>query len=268
MYKIGVIGAGNMGLAIIDGAINCKIFKNSDVAVFDISKERMDLCESKGYTVFKDELDIVNNCQMVLFAVKPQVFGKLLEKIVTKKDELHNKIFITIAAGISIEYIQKYLGYETKIVRVMPNTPLMIGYGASALSKSKSVSNSEFENVLKIFKSMGEAAVIPEEQMNKIIAVNGSSPAYVYYFINCIAKSAKNMGIDSEVAKKLIVQTFIGAAKMVVKTGKEPEDLIRQVCSPGGTTIESIKVFDNSDLFDVINEGCMKCVKRADELSN
>ncbi|QSX04852.1 pyrroline-5-carboxylate reductase [Sedimentibacter sp. zth1] len=268
MYKIGSIGAGNMGLAIIDGSVNCKAFDKTEVAIFDIMPEKIDLCKSKGYTVLPSEQSIIENCEIVLLAVKPQVYESLLAKLKEAKNRPQNQIIITIAAGISTSYIQKFLGDETKIIRIMPNTPLLIGCGACAFSKTQNVNDNEFENIMNIFKNMGEVAVIPENQMNNIIAANGSSPAYVYYFINCIAKSVENMGVDKDVAKKLVAKTFIGAAEMVLKTGKEPEELIKQVCSPGGTTIESIKVFDEKNLYSIIDEGCVKCVERANELNS
>lgn len=267
MYKIGSIGAGNMGLAIIDGAVGCKAFSNNDVAIFDICQDKIDLCKSKGYSVFSSEEDIYANCEIVLLAVKPQVYESLLNKLRDSHKKVKNQVIITIAAGISTSYIQNFLGEDTKVIRVMPNTPLLIGHGACAFSRTENVSDEEFNNILKIFENMGEVAVIPEEHMNDIIAANGSAPAYVYYFIDCITRSVEKMGVEKEVAKKLVAQTFVGAAEMVLKTGKEPKELIQQVCSPGGTTIESIKVFDEKNIYSIINESCVKCVNRAYELN-
>ena len=267
MYKIGSIGAGNMGLAIIDGAVGCKAFLNSDVAIFDICQDKIDLCKSKGYNVLPSEEDILQNCEIVLLAVKPQIYESLLNKLKDTPRKVKNQIIITIAAGISTAFIQGFLGEETKVIRVMPNTPLLIGYGACAFSKTENVSDEEFNKILKIFENMGEVAVIPEEHMNNIIAANGSSPAYVYYFIDCITRSVEKMGVEKEVARKLVAQTFVGAAEMVLRTGKEPKELIQQVCSPGGTTIESIKVFDEKNIYSIINESCVKCVNRAYELN-
>ena len=148
----------------------------------------------------------------------------------------------------------------------MPNTPLLIGRGASFLSKTDAVTEEEFEEIHRIFRSMGATAVISEDKMNEIIPVNGSSPAYVYYFIDAIAKSAQKMGVDFDTALRLAAATFIGSAEMVLKSGKTPEELIKQVCSPGGTTLESIKVFDSHSLYDIIDEACVKCTKRAYEI--
>ncbi len=267
MYKIGSIGAGNMGLAIIDGAVGSKAFLSSDIAVFDICQDKIDLCKSKGYSVLSSEEALFLNCEIVLLAVKPQIYEDVLNKLKSSSEKVNNQIIITIAAGISTSYIQNFLGEDTKVIRIMPNTPLLIGHGACAFSKTDNVNDDEFDKIIRIFETMGEVAVISEEQMNDIIPANGSSPAYVYYFIDCITSSVEKMGIDKDAAKKLVAQTFIGAAEMVLKTGKDPKELIQQVCTPGGATIESIKVFDEKNLCEIIDEACIKCVNRAYELS-
>ena len=260
-----MIGAGNMGMAILNGAISSGAIKASDIAIYDLDAEKQKVCLEKGCAVLSDEGEVYKNCAILLFAVKPQSFETLLTKLSTLRP-FEGQIIVTIAAGISIGYIQSYLRQSKKLIRVMPNTPMLIKKGAAFLSKTDAVTDGEFEQVHSIFRSMGVTAVIREEQMNEIIPVNGSSPAYVYYFINAIAKSAEKMGVDFDTALKLAAATFIGSAEMILQSGKTPEELIKMVCSPGGTTLESIKVFDAHSLYDIIDEACVKCTKRAYEI--
>ncbi|MCX7614627.1 MAG: pyrroline-5-carboxylate reductase [Clostridiales bacterium] len=265
MYQLGIIGTGNMGMAILNGAISSGSVKGSDIAIFDLSEEKQKICSEKGCTVLSDEGEVFQNSSILLLAIKPQNFEALMTKL-SALQPAKGQIIVTIAAGISTGYIQSYLNQNKKLIRVMPNTPLLINKGAVFLSKTDDVTEGEFEKVNKIFQSMGTTAVISEDKMNEVIPVNGSSPAYVYYFIDAIAKSAEKMGIDFNTALKLTALTFIGSAEMILKSGMTPEELIRQVCSPGGATLESIKVFDEHSLYDIIDEACVKCVKRAYEI--
>ena len=265
MVRFGVIGAGNMGMAIINGFVLSGAAKAEEIAVYDIDAEKQKACAQKGYTVRFDEGQVFAESEVLLFAVKPQNFEGLLSKL-SDINPPDNQLVVTIAAGISTSYIRSFLKRSNKVIRVMPNTPLLIGKGASFLSKTEEVTEDEFEKVRKIFGSMGITAVIPEDKMNEIIPVNGSSPAYVYYFIDAIAKSAEKMGVDYDTALKMAAATFIGSAEMILKSGQTPEELIKQVSSPGGTTIASLKVFAEHSLNEIIGEACVKCAQRAYEL--
>ena len=265
MYKLGVIGAGNMGMAILDGAMAANVLHAEDVAVFDLSEQRIVLCKERGFHVLQGEAEVFSQSEVVLFAVKPQNFGSLLQKLSGVKP-CDGQIVLTIAAGVSIGYLMRFLPYSKKIVRALPNTPLMLGLGATALAKTDDVSEEEFKKVAVLFSAAGEVAEIPENKMNEIIPVNGSSPAFVYYFIDAIAKSAEKMGVDYQTALRLAAKTFIGSAEMMMRSGRTAEDLIEEVCSPGGTTIEAIRVFDEKGMRNIIDEACVKCTKRAYEI--
>jgi len=264
MISFTTIGLGNMGLAIMDGAVKNGLFQSIEVGVFDVLAEKNQTAKSKGYTIFADEKQAYAESSILMLAVKPQNFEALLAKI--KGTGSPDTIIISIAAGISIPYIQERLGKETKVVRVMPNTPAMIGMGASALSPSDNISPEEFFIIQQIFDSIGVTAVLPENKMNDIIPANGSAPALVYYFIDCMAQSMEKAGISRETALPLICKTFAGSAEMLLRSNKDTAQLIKDVCSPGGTTIEAIKVFDQRELCSIIEEACDKCIKRAYEL--
>ena len=265
MKRFGSIGMGNMGSAIVDGAVRNKAFLASEIGVFDLNETKMQACKEKGYTTFKSPTEVYEQVQLVLLAVKPQNFEELLGTL-KQAAPCPNQILITIAAGISIAHIQQKLGGDTKVIRVMPNTPLLIGEGACAFSRSTNVGDSEFEQVLDIFRAMGEVVVIDESQMETIVPANGSSPAFVYYFIRALADHCERAGIDRQNAINLICKTFIGSAKMVLETGVDLDTLIQNVCSPGGATLEAIKVFDEEKLSEIIDKGCKNCVNRAKEL--
>jgi len=264
MIRFATIGLGNMGLAIMDGAVKNGLFKASEVGGYDALSEKNKAIKAKGYTIFADEMQAYAASPILMLAVKPQNFEELLAKL--KGAGSPETIIISIAAGISISYIQERLGKDTKVVRVMPNTPAMIGMGASALSPSANVSPEEFFLVQQIFDSIGVTAILAEEKMNDIIPANGSAPALVYYFIDCMAKSMEKAGIPQETALPLICKTFAGSAEMLLRSDKDASQLIKDVCSPGGTTIEAIRVFDQRELCSIIDEACTKCIKRAYEL--
>ncbi|MBR5486338.1 MAG: pyrroline-5-carboxylate reductase [Oscillospiraceae bacterium] len=263
-YKFGVIGAGNMGMAITNGIVGGKIMTPQEIGIYVHSPEKVPAFEEKGFAVCKSSAEAYKNSQFVLLGVKPQIVSEVLDEISTQSYD--GQIIISIVAGVSIKHIQSCFKDDVKVIRVMPNTPLLIGKGASAFSRSNNVSDDEFEQVINIFSLMGSTEVIDESLMNEIIPVNGSSPAFVYYIINCMLESSVKNGIDPAVAQKLICDTFIGAANMITQTDTPIPQLIKNVCSPGGTTLEAIKVFDEHNLGLIFDEAFEKCIKRAYEI--
>ncbi len=263
-YKFGVIGAGNMGFAIANGALNAGIYKQNQIILCDRSEEACDKYAKLGFAVTSDANEVYKNSQIVMLAIKPQVFEEVLSTL--EKPEVL-PLVITIAAGITTDFIKKQLG-EIQVIRVMPNTPLLIGIGATALCKNVDTDERHLESVKNIFDSLGTTVVFDDENMlNEVIPTNGSSPAFVYYFMNEMIKSAQNHGINYEDAKNLIIQSFVGSAKMVENYDGDISDLIRAVCSPGGATLEAMKVFDDEKLGDTIAKASDNCIKRSYELA-
>lgn len=265
-FKIGVIGAGKMGMSIVQGAVLTGLYKKNEIILFNRNEDKRKRNADDGYAVTDDYIDIYKDAEMVIFGIKPQNFDEVMP-IVSKISISKKPLVISIAAGISMKYLQGFLGEDCHMIRIMPNTPLLLGKGASAIAKNSVCSDEELQKVLCIFNSIGITVVFNDEnKINDIIPANGSAPAYVYYFIDAMVQNAIKHGIERESAIKLICKTFEGAACMVEKTGKTPDQLINDVCSPGGTTIEAIKVLKNAQVNKIIDQASDKCIKRAYEL--
>lgn len=266
MNSIGFIGAGNMGFAIINGIINRE--DKSDVikvSAFDKDAEKVSRVEKLGVTACKCEAEVLDSCKYVVLAVKPQMFEGVLETI--KNSVREDTVIISIAAGITAEYIQKMTISNAKVVLVMPNTPLLLGEGATALAKGDTVTQEEFDFVRGIFNSCGITAVVPQHKMKEIIAVNGSSPAFIYLFAKAFIDYAKSVEIDEKEAEKLFAKALIGSAKMMTDSGYTIDELIKMVSSPGGTTLAGLDELYKGNLTHVVNNACISCTKRAYELS-
>ncbi|MCR5601698.1 MAG: pyrroline-5-carboxylate reductase [Ruminococcus sp.] len=265
MTNIGFIGAGNMGSAIMKGISSNSLGKNVGLYAFDPFTEKLKALESFNVKGCTSEKEIMENCKYVFLAVKPQIIEGVLETIApyTTKDT----VIISIAAGIGDEFIAKKTIPNVKVILVMPNTPLLLGEGASALSRNDKVSDEEFDVVLNIFKICGKAAVISKDKMKEIIAINGSSPAFIYLFAKGFIDYAESVGIDRAAAEELFTQSLIGSAKMITDSGNTIDELIKMVSSPGGTTLAGLDRLYEGNLTDVVKNCCESCTKRAYELS-
>lgn len=264
-YKLGFIGAGNMAKAIISGMLNNGLYGNNHLCIFDINEHQMEYFKDKDIKCADSAVELVRCSEIIFLAVKPQNYESVLEEI--KPFVTEDRVFVTIAAGISTGYVQKKLEVNCPVVRVMPNTPLLLGAGATALCKSQNVSDDKFEEVKKIFESSSEVAILSEDKMNAVVSVNGSSPAYVYLFVKAMIDWSVSNGIDYDVAMKLICKTLEGSSLMLKNSGFTPDELIKMVSSPGGTTIEALKKLDQHDFYGAIIDAMNSCAKRAEELS-
>lgn len=265
-YKLGVIGAGNMGMAIAGGAVENGLYTAQDILLFNRTEEKRAQKRAMGFAVTEHYQEVYTECKMVVLGVKPQNFTEILTEL-SKENLAEKPVIISIAAGITMDTIERYLGKDCAVIRVMPNTPLQLSLGACAFVKNNAATSAQLDCVLTIFNKLGATAVFEkEDQLNDVIPYNGSGPAYVYYFIEAMAKSAEEHGFDRATILPLICKTFIGSAEMVLRSGKTPEELIRAVCSPGGTTIEAIRVLEDRDITGTIAEASDKCIKRAYEL--
>lgn len=265
MTKIGFIGAGNMGTAIMKGIAKSKL--SYEVSLFAYDKDMTKLESLKPYGVVSSLTiaDLVETCQYVFLAVKPQVFEEVLAEIAPSVTE--DTVLVSIAAGITGEYIQSKTIPNAKVVLVMPNTPLLLGDGASALAKVEPTTEEEFKVVCNIFSSCGETAVVPRDKMKEIIAINGSSPAFIYLFAKGFIDYAKSVDIDEDTAKKLFTQTLIGSAHMITSSGHSIDELIKMVSSPGGTTLKGLDELYAGNLTEIVDKACKSCTQRAYELS-
>lgn len=261
--KIGFVGAGNMAGAIIGGILNNKVAPAQNIGVINRTKAKCDKYREKGAQVFDTYEEIAKFSDIIFLAVKPQNYEEVLKAL---KGFTDNKIIVSIAAGISTDYIKSRLGENSKVVRAMPNTPLLLGCGATALSCAAPVTDKEFEKVKDIFAAGGSVDVLPEDKMNAVISVNSSSPAYVYLFAKAVVRGAVEQGIDAETATSLIAKTLEGSALMINKSGYTPDELIKMVSSPGGTTLKALEALYEHNFEDAVVDAMKRCTKRAEEL--
>ena len=201
----------------------------------------------------------------MLLSVKPQNFAEVLPQLAACT--CSKPLVLSIAAGISFAKIEAALGADTPIIRAMPNTPLMLGVGATQLVRNAAASEAQLAAVRSLFDKMGVTTVFDKEDMiNEAIPYAGSAPAYIYAYADAMVQSAKKHGIDEQDALQMFCQTMIGAAKMLMQGEKTPAELIRAVCSPGGTTLAGMQVLEERDLYGMVAEACDKCTARAYEL--
>ena len=265
MTNVGFIGAGNMGYAIMKGIAGSAMGSEIKLHAFDKYAPILERLDEFGTIKCKTEAEVVKECKYVFLAIKPQQLDEVLDAI--SADVTKDTVIVSICAGITDEYIASKTINGAKVVLVMPNTPLLLGEGATALSKSDSVSTDEFELVCKIFGSCGIYAVISKDKMKEIIAINGSSPAFIYLYAQAFVEYAKSVDIDEEVAKELFAKSLVGSAKMITDSGKTLDELITMVSSKGGTTIAGLEKLREGQLEKTVDECCKACTKRAYELS-
>lgn len=259
MTQIGFIGAGNMASAIIKGIHFSSLIIEKEIYAFDISKQKLNELEKFNVIAADSEIEVCNKSTYIILAVKPQNAENVLSKI---KETSNEKVIISIMAGISAEYIHSFLGESAKIIITMPNTPMQINQGATAMACGKNVTEDEFILASKIMTSCGIVEKVPMDKMKEIIAINGSSPAFIYQFAKGFIDYAAANNIDQNTAKILFSQSLIGAAKMMMDSSLSIDELIKQVTSPGGTTLAGLDALDNSNFNEAIQNACNACTKQ------
>jgi pyrroline-5-carboxylate reductase len=263
-----------MGTAIINGigvALMNNTLENIEDGIrlfaYDVNPEKIKNVHNVSVTVCESKEEVAGIARYLFVCVKPQIIDSVLEDI-NSFIRRENTVVVSIAAGISGDHIQKILGEKTKVIQVMPNTPLMLGEGAVALAKFTPTTQIEFDFVKGIFNSCGLTASVPKDKMNEIIAINGSSPAFIYLFAKAFIEYGTTNGLDVEVCKNLFAQSLIGSAKMILESGSSIDDLIKQVSSPGGTTVAGLEQLENAQFVQEVINACNACLKRAIELGN
>jgi len=260
--KLGFIGAGNMAGAILGGVLQKGIYAPEDIIMADPMAGQLDHIKARGVQVTTDNTAAARWAELLILAIKPQVYDAVLPGL---SGAVSGKYVVSIAPGITTEYLRRSLP-GADIIRVMPNTPLLVGMGATAIARPEHCSEAMFETVQHIFASAGEIAVIPESQMDAIIAVSGSSPAFFFRMIDAMVTEAERQGIDPELAMRMAARTMEGAANMLLGSGKTAKELTVQVCSPGGTTLAALSAFDERDFEGLIAEAMNRCTLRSKQL--
>jgi len=248
MTELGFLGAGNMGSAIMRGI--CSSDMQISVSAYDKDTAKLEALSAFGVKPCKSECELVKKCDYILLAVKPQVLGGVLDTVA--EEVTHDKVIISICAGISEDFIRSHTILSAKVVLVMPNTPMMLGLGASAISRADGVTDEEFAFAKSVIESCGIVEEVPINKMKEIIAVNGSSPAFIYLFAKGFVDYAKSVDIDPDAALKLFAQSLVGSAKMLTDSGMTVDELIKQVSSPGGTTIAGLDKLYEGKLTDTV----------------
>jgi pyrroline-5-carboxylate reductase len=241
--SIGICGTGNMGKAIIQGLVGSGLIAPEHIYIYNIHKAKAEaIQQASGVTVVDSAAELVKRVETVILAVKPNIMDSVLADI---KDVVQaDTVVISIAAGLTIERLAAPLPQGTKIIRVMPNTPALVGEGMSALAVNDAVTKDEKAAALAVFESFGKAELVAERLIDAVCGLSGSGPAYVYMFIEALADGAVLEGMPRQMAYTFAAQTVLGAAKMVLETGEHPGKLKDDVCSPGGTTIEAVRVLE------------------------
>ncbi|ADZ83327.1 pyrroline-5-carboxylate reductase [Cellulosilyticum sp. ST5] len=260
--KIGFIGAGNMAKAMLGGILANGIFNKEEIIASDASEACLKAIEdSLGISTTTDNKIVAKQADVIVLAVKPQYYGSVIEEI--KDGVQSHQIIVTIAPGQTIERLEHLFGKTLKLVRTMPNTPALVGEGITAVCKNKEVTEDELRYICKILEGFGKVEVVDEHLMDVVVSVSGSSPAYVFMFIEAMADAAVADGMPRKQAYEFAAQAVLGSAKMVLETGKHPGELKDMVCSPGGTTIEAVRVLEEKGLRSTIFEAMKACTKKA-----
>ena len=264
--KIGFIGTGNMGGAILKGYSAKARKEGNEIVAFNRTRAKVEAIAKDHPMVIAESIEeLVTDCDVILLCVEPQNFDDVMPQIVPHFTK--EKVFISIAAGITIAYLEGHLGKGAKVIRVMPNTPIMFGLGTTAMVRNENVSDKNFAAAQAIFEAGGITGEVTEDLIGAVIGVSGSSPAYTYMYIDALTKVGVNNGMDEEMSKRFAAQAVMGAARMVLESDETPEQLRDNVCSPGGTTIEAVKKLMANGFEDSVIEGAQASVDRAEEMS-
>lgn len=263
--KIGFIGLGNMASAIIGGILKQGDLKKADLlgsAPSEASRER--IVKDFGIEVTSDNKEVAAKSDVLFLAVKPQMAGGVIEEI--RADRKQDQLIVSIVAGKSHAWYREAFGTKVKLIRTMPNTPALVGEAMTAVCPGEGVNREELDLAMHLLESFGKAEVIPERLMDAVVAVSGSSPAYVFMMIEAMADAAVREGMPRKQAYKFAAQAVYGSAKMVLETGKHPGELKDMVCSPAGTTIEAVRVLEKEGFRSSLIEAMAACAETNSKL--
>ncbi|RWS02839.1 pyrroline-5-carboxylate reductase 1-like protein [Dinothrombium tinctorium] len=246
MAYVGFIGAGRMAQALSRGFLAAGV-TNAQRIIASAPREDMKsiaAMQSLGCRTTNNNIDVVDNSEIVILAVKPPVVSSILKEVSSSVTQEH--LIISVALGIPLHIMEELLPQNSRVMRVMPNTPVFVRQGASVFATGSSVRQTDIEMVHRLFSTLGICERVPESALDAVTGLSGSGPAYCYLAIEALADGGVKQGLPRELALKLAAQTLLGAAKMVLETGKHPGTLKDDVCSPGGSTIEGVSHLERS----------------------
>jgi pyrroline-5-carboxylate reductase len=263
--KVGFIGAGNMGEALIRGLVNASVVAPEAIWASDVRLERLKELDSQyGIQLAPDNLEVVRQADVVIMAVKPQIMAAVLREIASALTK--RKLMISLAAGVSTARIRAMLGREVRLIRVMPNTPALVLEGVTAIAKAEGLEADDLDVAGEIFSAVGRVVVLDEELLDAVTGLSGSGPAYVAVVIESLADGGVKMGLDRITAMTLATQTVLGAAKLLLETGMHPGALKDMVSSPGGTSIAGISALEEGGIRTTFIKAVERATSRSKEL--
>ncbi|NUU67079.1 pyrroline-5-carboxylate reductase [Enterobacteriaceae bacterium BIT-l23] len=264
--KIGFIGCGNMGKAILGGIIASGLVSAGQIWVYTPTQEKVDaLREQFGINGAQSAQEVAQIADIVFAAVKPNIMLKMLTDIASSLSK--DSLVISVAAGITLDQLAMALGHDRKIIRAMPNTPALVNAGMTSVTPNALVTPEDTADAVNLFRGFGQAEVISEEMIHPVVGVSGSAPAYVFMFIEAMADAAVLGGMPRAQAYKFAAQAVMGSARMVMETGEHPGVLKDMVCSPGGTTIEAVRVLEQKGLRSAVIEAMEQCMAKSRQMS-
>jgi pyrroline-5-carboxylate reductase len=263
--KIGFIGAGKMAQAMIEGIVKSQMIPKENIIASATTEKTIEIIEkSYGIGTTLNNRDVARFADVLVLAVKPNLYNTVIKEI--KNDIKESAIIVTIAAGITLIDIEQSFGFQVKAVRTMPNTPSVVGEGMSVICANSYLSETELAEVECIFNTFSKTERLDEKLMDAVPAISGSSPAYVYILIEAMADGGVRQGISRDQAYRLAAQAVLGAAKMVLETGKHPGELKDNVCTPGGATIEAVATLEEKQFRGSIMAAMESCTNKVKNL--
>jgi pyrroline-5-carboxylate reductase len=263
---VGFIGGGNMAEAMIKGLVAAGRARAS-LSVFEPLAARRRLLRSRyGVRVVRSNAELIEDCNIAVLAVKPQVLMSVAAEIAPVLDR--RTLVVSIAAGVRLAKLEKTLGPDRRVVRVMPNTPCLVGKGMSVLCPGAAARSVDVRNVKRLFATVGDVAVVDEERlMDAVTGLSGSGPAYVYAFAEALIAGGRKAGLDQELATRLAYRTIAGAAEMLEVTGRPPAELRLAVSSPGGTTVAGLARLAEGKFLGTVREAVVAAARRSKQLA-
>ena len=268
LKTVAILGIGNMGRAIAEGIGRSPDMKNADIILYNPHAYKAEVVAANlgnCARIASTPGEAVQEADLVIVAVKPKIVSSLLEEI--KGNLKQDAILLSVAAGVTLKQMEVAVGEDRKLVRAMPNTPAVVGAGMTSLTPNEHVSAEEILQIEELFSSFGRAEVVDEYLIDAVIGVSGSSPAYVYMFIEALADGAVAAGMSRDKAYVFAAQTVMGAAKTVLETGEHPGKLKDDVCSPGGTTIAAVRALEERGFRSAVMEAVMTAAEKSREMS-
>jgi len=261
--KLGVIGCGKMGRALVGGIVEAGIGHRSDVIVYDaVPRAAREIADHLGVARARSNAAVVDASEVVLLCVKPQGFMEMLAEI----GEVEDRLLVSIAAGVRIAAIEEACAGRHRVVRVMPNTPALVGRGASAYALGSTATEADAEITESLLGAVGHVSRVEESDLDAVTGVSGSGPAYLFLMIEALVDGGVEQGLSREVALDLAVNTVAGAAELILRTGESPERLRENVTSPNGTTAEALESLHDDDFESIVRRAVAAATERSREL--